>query len=223
MIATLLAAQLFVHAAASLTDALHELGAVFERHTGVQVVFNFGASSIVARQIEQGAPADVFLSADEAKVDALARKHLVVARRDLLTNTLVVAVARDSRVTVRGARDLLRLSRIAIAQPDSVPAGIYAKEWLQRSGLWTAIAPRLIPTENVRAALAAVEAGNADAAFVYRTDLTARSRIALEIHGLHIVYPVAIVRDSPAARRFVDFLQSATARRIFTKYGFGVP
>lgn len=220
MIATLLAAQLFVHAAASLTDALREAGAVFEKRTGVQVVFNFGASSIVARQIEEGAPADVFLSADEAKVDALARGHLVAARHDLLTNTLVIAVARHSRVAIRGASDLLHFSRIAIAQPDSVPAGIYAKEWLQRSGVWAAIEPRLIPTENVRAALAAVESGNADAAFVYRTDLTPRSRIALEIQGLHIVYPVAIVHDSRAARRFVDFLRSPAARRIFTKYGF---
>lgn len=225
-IALLAAATIYVHAAASLTDAMREAGAEFERRTKAQVVFNFGASSILERQIEQGAPADVFVSADEAKVDALAKQRLVRSRADLLTNSLVVVVPNDAPVKMTRARDLQRFARIAIAQPDSVPAGIYAKSWLEREKLWIALQPKLIPTENVRATLAAVEAGNADAGIVYRTDaqISKRVRVAWSVvNGPRIVYPVAVLSDERAARDFVTFLRGAEGRKIFAKYGFGAP
>lgn len=225
-IALLAAATIYVHAAASLTDAMREAAAAFERHSRAQVVFNFGASSILERQIEQGAPADVFLSADEAKVDALAKQNLVRKRIDLLTNTLVVVAASDERIAMTKPGDLRRFERIAVAQPESVPAGIYAKAWLEREKLWRELQPKLIPTENVRATLAAVEAGNADAGIVYRTDarISKRVRVVWQVaNGPRIVYPVALLSAGAAARDFVQFLTGAEARRIFTKYGFGAP
>lgn len=225
-IALLAAATIYVHAAASLTDAVREIGAAFQRKTHTTVVFNLGASSMLARQIEQGAPADVFISADEAKVDALAKQHLVRRRVDVLTNSLVIVVPSDSRAVMRRAEDVRGFRRIAIAEPESVPAGIYAKEWLQSVSLWHELQPKLIPTENVRAALAAVEAGNADAGIVYRTDarISGRVRVIWKVaNGPRIVYPAAQVSDAPAARQFLDFLRSAEARRIFARYGFGTP
>jgi molybdate transport system substrate-binding protein len=222
----LLAVTIYVHAAASLSDAMRDIGAAFEQKIGAHVVFNFGASSMLERQIEEGAPADVFVSADEAKVDALTRQHLVRRRKDVLTNTLVVVVPRDSRAAMRDAKGLQQFGRIAIAEPEGVPAGVYAKAWLQSVGLWDALRPKLIPTENVRATLAAVEAGNADAGIVYRTDAQISPRVGViwrVTGGPRIVYPAAELSGLPAARAFFDFLTSPVAKAIFAKYGFGTP
>ena len=205
MLAALLTLQ--IHAAASLTDVLREVGDAFTRATHISVAFNFAGSSTIARQIESGAPGDVFISADEAQMDRVKPFIVRGTRRDILSNQLAIV----------GERDLLKAKRIALADPRAVPAGVYAREYLERKGLWRAIEKKVIPTENVRAALAAVKAGNADSAIVYRTDDPHGFVIT---DGPTITYPAAVIRDSKEARRFVEFLSSDEAKKIFRKYGF---
>lgn len=217
-----------VSAAASLTDALQGIAKQYRE----PVVFNFGASSTLARQIEDGAPADVFISADALNMDRLARAGLIVAksRINVVANTLAVVVPDDSTLKIREARDLIG-HRIAIAQPDSVPAGIYARQYLRRNKVWDRLAPDMIPVENVRAALAAAESGDVDAAIVYKTDalISKKVKIAYEVSrasGPKIVYPAAILRDSaqkPRAQKFLDYLRSPAAREVFRRYGFLPP
>jgi molybdate transport system substrate-binding protein len=205
------AAEVRVSAAASLTDAVTEVAERYEKKSGETVVLNFGASSILATQIVNGAPADLFISADESQMNRVA----TVVRVPLLSNRLVVVGV-----------PLLKAQRVAIANPEAVPAGVYAKQWLQQRGLWTVLAPKIIPTENVRGALAAVEAGNADAAIVYATDakIARRARVAEVINdGPPIVYPAAVLRDAQnaaGARRFLEFLRSPEAASIFRGHGF---
>lgn len=229
------AATIRVSAAASLTDALRDIAKAYEQQHGDSVLLNFGASSLIARQILAGAPADVFFSADEEKMDRLQNGGFILpkTRRDILSNTLVIVVGADSVLRIRSAADLAdpSIHNIAIAEPQTVPAGIYAKQYLQKMRVWNRIARRMIPTENVRGALAAVESGNAEAAIVYKTDgmISHRARIAYEVpaaDGPKIVYPAAVVTDArerAAAQRFVDFLGSREARAIFTRYGFLLP
>ena len=228
-------AQLTVHAAASLTDAMKEISATYEKQSGDQLRLNFDASSILARQIEEGAPADIFLSADEAKMDELQKKNLLApgTRRTLLSNTLVIVVPAESGLTIRSAADLATsdvIKKIALAQPSSVPAGIYAKEYLSAQGLWERIAPKVVPTQNVRAALAAVESGNVEAGIVYKTDalISKKVKVALEIpaaDGPKISYPVAALASSAdlaAAKRFLTYLESAASLALFQKDGFAL-
>jgi molybdate transport system substrate-binding protein len=226
------AATLRVSAAASLTDVLQSLAPAYQRQTGDALVFNFGASSMLARQIQEGAPADLFISADEQKMDQLQHAHLIVAgsRRSILSNTLVIVIPGDSRLTITSPADLAGRSvrNIALAEPQSVPAGIYAKQYLRKIGLWQKVVGKVIPTDNVRGALAAVESGNADAGIVYKTDaLISRGvHVAYEVpqhEGPDISYPAAVVADSKqqaAAQRLLDFFQSPPAQEIFRKYGF---
>lgn len=223
---------ILVFAAASLTDALREIGKSWEKSSGVEVTFNFAASSLLARQIREGAPADLFLSADEAQADGLEKAGLLApgTRTSVLSNTLVIVVPGDSAAHFNSASDLKNpeVQRIAIAEPANVPVGVYSKKFLERIGLWKRVAPKIVPTENVRATLAAVESGNVDAGIVYRTDaLVSRgARIAFEIPpapGNAISYPFALVRGAPreaAARRFLAHLGSPAARAVFTRYGF---
>lgn len=221
--------QVTVFAAASLADALGEIGSAWEAASGHHPVFNFGASSDLARQIRAGAPADVFFSADTAQMDALERLGLVRAseRHDLLSNTLVVIVPATSAMRVASPRDLAGFATIAIADPQAVPAGVYARAWLEGIGLWAALAPRVVPTLHVRAALAAVESGNAEAGIVYRTDTarSTRARIAFEVaaaEGPPIRYPVATLATASgrAAAAFVAYLRSPAARAVFARHGF---
>ena len=226
------AEELFVSAAASLTDALKEIGAKFEKESNTKVVFNFGASSILARQIEEGAPADIFFSADEAQMNRIQNKIAPATRCDLLTNVLVVIAGKDSAQKLSQLSDLAKpeVTRIGIADPRAVPAGVYAKQVLTQAKLWEKIEPKIAPTENVRATLAVVEAGNADAGFVYKTDamISGKVRVALEIPSKFapkIVYPAAIVADSrhqDEAQRFLAFLKTEEAGQIFRRSGFGV-
>lgn len=232
--ARLFAAELTVHAAASLTDAMTQIGAAYEKEGGHKVQFNFAASSLLARQIEGGAPADLFLSADEAKMDGLEKKGLLLGgtRHSLLSNSLVIVVANDARSTPASARDLTRpqYKKIALAEPHSVPAGIYAREYLQKLKLWGALQEKLVPTESVRSALAAVASGNVDAGFVYKTDalISKKVRVALEIpadEGPQISYSVAVIKSSGKsgrANKFEDYLFGLKAHDIFTKFGFTV-
>lgn len=221
-----------VAAAASLTDALSEIGRAFTRDTGVGVSFSFAGSSVLARQIEAGAPVDVFFSADEEKMDRLQSRGFIrpQSRRAVLSNSLVVVVPLRSATPIRNARDLLSplVRTIAIGEPQSVPVGIYARQHLQSAGIWTAVAGKMLPTENARAALAAVESGNVEAGIVFRTDALAsrRVRMACEIARSGtppIVYPAAVTRDSPqpeVALRFLAYLGSETAVEIFQRHGF---
>jgi molybdate transport system substrate-binding protein len=228
--ASLPAAEVRVFAAVSLTEALEEIAVAYEKKTGDEVVFHFGASSMLARQIEQGAPGDLFLSADEARMDALAKQGLIVAsaRASVLSNTLVVVVPKDGGMTIVAPSQLANVRSIALAEPSSVPAGVYARTWLQKIGLWARIRPKVIPTDNVRAALAAVESGNVDAAIVYKTDarMGKRTRIAYEVpraQGPAISYPFALLRDAgnrKAAMRLLAYLKSKAAMDIFARHGF---
>ena len=228
----LAATDLTVFAAASLSDALREIVAAYENTTGDTVRLNLGASSLLARQIQEGAPADLFFSADEAKMDDLARAGLIdpATRRSLLSNSLVIVVATDSEVKLASVHDLAKATvrRLALAEPQTVPAGIYAREYLQAQGLWAAVVGKTVPTENVRAVLAAVESGNVDAGIVYKTDALSskKVRIAYEIprgQGPRISYPLAVVKGggSPqAASRFLAWLASPAGESVFAKYGF---
>ena len=227
-----LAAELQVFAAASLSEALTEVATSYERATGDRVRLDFGASSTLARQIEKGAPADLFFSADEAKMDELERRGLLLAgsRRSLLGNTLVVVVRADDPRPL-GAIDELtgpRYRTLALAEPQTVPAGIYARTHLERLGLWPRLRDRVLPTANVRAALAAVAAGNADAAIVYRTDaaVSERVRVALAVpaeEGPRISYSVAVLaesREPAAAWRLLAALGAPAGLAVFARHGF---
>lgn len=226
------AAEVMVFAAASLTDSLKQIAANYERQSGDKLLFNLGASSTLARQIEEGAPADVFFSADEAKMDGLARKGLIdpATRKSRLGNSLVVVVAADSALKIDSAHALTNgsVARLALAEPKTVPAGIYAKQWLERFLLWPAIEPKVVPVENVRAALAAVESGNVEAGVVYQTDasISRKVKVAYEVPAKDapdISYPLAVVKTAKqpeAAKKFLNYLDSREAGDIFKKFGF---
>ena len=224
-------AEVNVYAAASLTDVMKEIASAYEKESGDKILFNFGASSLLARQIIEGAPADMFLSADEAKMDELEQAGLIATetRRDLLSNLLVIVVPYDSKLVIASPEALVTKSqKIAVADPRAVPAGIYTKEYLTRLGLWRKLESKIVPTENVRAALAAVESENVDAGFVYKTDanISSKVRIAFTVavqQGPPIRYPVALIKEAKeksAAAKFLAYLQSASARKTFERYGF---
>lgn len=226
------AADINVFAAASLSDVLKEIAKTYEKETGDKVVFNFGASSLLARQIEEGAPADIFFSADEAKMDGLEKKGLILkeTRKSRLSNTLVIVVEKSSDLVVQSAKDLAqeKIKRLALAEPASVPAGIYAKSYLEKIGAWDKVAGKVVPTENVRGALAAVESGNVEAAIVYKTDaaISKKVRVAFEVPAREapdISYPIAVVKESrqtEAAKKFLKRLGSEDPGKVFERYGF---
>jgi len=226
------ATEILVFGAASLTDALQELAATYEKTTGDKLVFSFGASSTLVRQIQAGAPADLFLSADEEKMDILEKDGLLLAgtRKSVLSNTLVVVVPAGSSLQIHKPEDLAGpgVHLLALAEMQSVPAGIYAKKYLQTKNIWDKVSGRVIPTENVRAALAAVEAGNADAGIVYKTDagISKKVKIAYEVpraESPKISYPFAVIaktQHAEAARRLLTWLESPAALAVFQKYGF---
>jgi molybdate transport system substrate-binding protein len=226
------AEEVRVFAAASLTDVLKDIAKDYERGSGDRIVFNFGSSSMLARQIQEDAPADLFLSADELKMDALQKRGLIdrKTRRSVLSNTLVVVVPADRGMTITSVKELAddRVISVAIAEPTVVPAGIYAREYLLKIGVWGRVARKAIPMDNVRAALAAVESGNADCGIVYRTDalISKHVRVAVEVprnEGPDISYPFAVTTNaqSPAAaRRFLAYLTSKPALDVFRRYGF---
>jgi molybdate transport system substrate-binding protein len=223
--------DLLVSAAASLTDAVTDIAREYERDSGMRVALNFGSSSGLARQIVNGAPVDVFLSADEVQMNTVARAGLLDAatRVDLLSNQLVLVMPAGA-APVRSPTDLAgaAVRRVALANPDAVPAGVYARRYLESLGLWTAIEPKVVPTLDVRAALAAVDSGNADAAFVYRTDAVVARRAVIVFDvpladGPRIAYPAACLKHAPhptAARAFLAYLRGPKARAVFDRFGF---
>src|SRR5947209_5483538 len=220
-----------IFAAASTREAVERIAQTFQEQTGVAVETNFGASSSLARQIERGADADLFLSADENWADFLADKGLIDRRRDLLSNRLVVIVSAKSTTKLQSLDDLAspEITRLALAGAQ-VPAGTYAREALTHAGIWDRLQDRVIEGGDVRQTLAYVDREEAEAGIVYATDVIGSSkvRVALEIDSqLHasIRYPLVLIRreqEKPSARRFYDYLASPEAGEVFRDAGFGV-
>ncbi len=230
------AAPLRVFAASSLTEAMNDVADGYAATGRPRPTLVFGASSALARQIEAGAPAAIFLSADAAWMDYLAAKNLIDApsRRALLSNTLVLVVPATAprTIAIRPGFDFAGLvgdGKWATGDPNSVPVGKYAKAALTSLGVWSSVQSSLVRGENVRAALAFVETGAARAAIVYATDALASTKVA--VAGTFparshppIVYPVALIAGTtdPEARAFVAYLEGAKARAAFKARGFGV-
>ncbi|HEY6862534.1 MAG TPA: molybdate ABC transporter substrate-binding protein [Burkholderiales bacterium] len=227
------AENLTVFAAASLKDALDANVKAYQAKSGDRIAVSYAASSALAKQIEAGAPADLFLSADLDWMDYLEQRKLVRAgtRRNLLRNHLVLIAPAGSNLSVNIAPGfpvarLLGGGRLAMANPDSVPAGKYGKAALAALGVWKDVEPKVAAAENVRAALALVSRGEAPLGIVYRTDAAAEPRV--EVVGTFpedthppIVYPIAVTASGkPAAAAFEDWLGGAEAHRTFGKYGF---
>jgi molybdate transport system substrate-binding protein len=206
---------------------------MYQTKTGDRVVLNFGSSNTLARQISFGAGVDLFISADEAQMNAIAAQIDSASRVDLLSNQLAVAVPDDRPRTLASARDLVdpAIRRIAIGDPSAVPAGVYAKQYLQTLGVWPDLASKMVPSGSVRLALTAVESGAADAAIVYHTDLStsehAREALLVPLaEGPRIVYPAAVVRagkNQEGGRRLLAFLRTPDAIAVFTRAGFIAP
>jgi len=229
------AAEFTVSAAASLGEAFAEIAERFEAaHPDHEVRLNFGASGALLQQVRAGAPVDVFASADSETMDRAAAEGLVDAarRHDFAGNALVVAVPADATDLPADLAALAgpQIRRIALGQPDSVPAGRYAREALQAADLWDALSPRLIPAQNVRQALDYVARGEVDAAFVYATDLAAQPGRVLRAFDVPlsapIRYPIAAVADSrepEAAVAFVRFVLSDEGQAVLRRHGFLAP
>jgi molybdate transport system substrate-binding protein len=229
--------QITIFAAASLTNALQEIDADYTKLSGSPVIESFASSSALARQIEAGAPAQVFIAADTKWMDHLAQKDLIATRMPLLGNELALIAPAASPISPRAIDQNLdwlallgRDGRIAVGDPDHVPAGIYAKEALQHFGAWKDLELHLARADDVRGALAFVERGDTPLGIVYVTD--ARVSAKVKIVGVFpaathspIVYPAAIVKgaDSPTVQNYYRYLEGAAARRIFTRYGFKMP
>lgn len=221
-----------VLAASSLQESLTEIADAFAAGGKERPVLSFAATSSLARQVESGAPADIVLAADGEWMDVLDEKNLLAVgeRMDLLTNSLVLVapLEADARGTEALAEALAGPGRIAMADPQAVPAGRYGRAALEHLGLWNSVEPRIVPAENVRAALAFVERGEVAAAIVYATDASASKRVKItysfppESHP-PIVYPAALLAasDAGAAKEFLGFLRSEEAQAIFRRRGFG--
>lgn len=269
--------ELRVSAAVSLTESLRQVAAAFEKRTGTRTALNLAGSNTLAAQIVEGAAVDVFISADAAQMDRVARAGALLdgTRADILSNRLVVIVPRDEDPAagastgavapstpapgttpssksppgtatpatatpdasassgggpLAGPRDLLRpeLRRLALGDPAAVPAGVYARQYLERAGLWATLQPKVVPLPHVRAVVTAVSSGSADAGIVYQTDAAAfpQVRIAWIVPAGEvpdIVYPAAVLRTSrhpDEARAFVTFLRTPEAAALFTAAGF---
>lgn len=220
-----------VSAAVSLTEAMQAIARAYET-SGGRVVFNFAGSNVLSRQIVNGAPVDVFISADGAQMAVVEKAGIVSPGTliPLLGNQLAIVVRKERPQPLDSAAALAAagVRRIAIGNPEAVPAGVYAKQYLERTGLWQVLQPKLLPSGSVRAALAAVETGAADAGIVYVTDARVSDavRVATVITGPDapsIVYPACVVSSSKrkeAAAAFVTFLQTPAASRIFREHGF---
>jgi len=231
-------ASITVSAAISLKDALEDLEPIFQAQqhrknggNGTAVTNNYGGSGTLARQIEQGAPVDVFFSAAEKQMDELETQGLIDAdsRRDLVGNALVL-IAPAQAATLHSFQDLSNpaIKAIALGETSTVPAGMYAQQTLEHLGLFAAVQKKVVYAKDVRAVLTYVETGNADAGMVYQTDANTSKKvrvIAVAPADSHdpILYPAAVLRDSknkPAARAFLEFLAGPDARAVFQKYGF---
>jgi len=229
------AEELTVSAAASLTNAFTELGKQFEaRSPGNTVRLNFAASGTLLQQMSQGAPVDVFASADQATMDKAVSQKLIdtATRRDFVTNSLVLITPTQGGPEIKTLQDLsgAPVKRIAVGKVATVPVGRYTQEALEKANLWTALEPKFVQADSVRQVLDYVSRGEVDAGFVYRTDAAVmqdKVRIALTAGGhTPVSYPIAVLADSQhkaLAGQFVDFLATPPARQVLERYGFGQP
>jgi molybdate transport system substrate-binding protein len=227
---------ILVFAAASMKNALDEVNGAFTKTTAIKVTASYAASSALMKQIEGGAPADVFVSADTDWMDYGSSRKLIneETRINLLGNALVLIASRDSplgKVSIGPGFDLAALAgegRIATGDVRAVPVGLYAKSALEKLGAWAAVEKKLAMTENVRVALTLVARGEAALGIVYATDAKVEPNVKVigtfpEASHPPIVYPVAATPEAkPAARRYLDFLRSAAAKTVFESYGFTV-
>ena len=226
------AVQLTISAAASLNDVMTAIGNDYQKqHSGVKLRFNFASSGTLQRQIEQGAPVDVYLAAADKNMNELAARRLILAdtRRELAQNRLVLIVPKNSTLSLHRFKDVLSnsVTHIAIGAP-SVPAGMRAQEVFTRLGIWPQVQRKAVRGKDVREVLAQVAAGNVEAGVVYRTDALVSPRvrvISMAPTSMHapIRYPAAVVAESQnlnAARAFVDYLNGARAKTIWRQYGF---
>ncbi|WP_431087598.1 molybdate ABC transporter substrate-binding protein [Paenibacillus sp. 8b26] len=228
--------ELTISAAASLTDALKEIQHSYEStHTGIKLNFNFGGSGALEKQIEQGAPSDLFLSASTKNMKSLVDQQLIDTKKQKtwLTNELVVVIPADGTMNIASVTDLTKkeVKKVAIGIPESVPAGNYAQEALTKAKLWDTLQSKLVQAKDVRQVLQYVETGNADVGFVYKTDaLTSqKAKIAFEVDPKTyspVEYPIGIVKASKHIQESEDFyayLQSQESLNIMAKYGFTIP
>ncbi|WP_418026490.1 molybdate ABC transporter substrate-binding protein [Paenibacillus sp. JJ1722] len=228
--------ELTISAAASLTDALKEIQHSYEStHTGIKLNFNFGGSGALEKQIEQGAPSDLFLSASTKNMKSLVDQQLIDTKKQKtwLTNELVAVIPADGTMNIASVTDLTKkeVKKVAIGIPESVPAGNYAQEALMKAKLWDTLQSKLVQAKDVRQVLQYVETGNADVGFVYKTDaLTSqKAKIAFEVDPktyLPVEYPIGIVKASKhiqEAEDFYAYLQSQESLNIMAKYGFTIP
>jgi molybdate transport system substrate-binding protein len=224
--------SLLVSAAASMKDALEEIKPIYEQSKpNINIKFNFGASGALQQQIEQGAPADIFISAARKQIDALEQKGLLVpgTRTNLASNRLVLIVGNNT-TAINNFFDLTdtKIKKIAVGEPRSVPAGQYADQVLKKLGIFEGLKPKLVLANNVRQVLASVESGNADAGLVYATDAKISHKVKVvvtadEKYHSPIIYPMAIIKSSkniPQSRQFVTFLSGSQAQIVLKKYGF---
>ncbi|MFA1819658.1 molybdate ABC transporter substrate-binding protein [Virgibacillus oceani] len=225
--------ELFISAATSLSDVMNDITEAFEAsHPYIHITVNFGGSGTLSQQIQQGAPVDVFLSADQIQMDFLEEQDLILPdmRTDFTGNRLVMIGEKDNGWEVDSMEELhsLEADNIAIANPDSVPAGNYTREALISSNVWEDLSDQFIFAKDVRQAMTYVESGNADIGFVYYTDAlkSSNTEIIMEIDtSLHdtITYPAAVMTNSTSSREaeyFIEFLESHTAEEIFEAHGF---
>lgn len=231
------AQEITLSVAVSLKDAVEELGRGFmAARPGVTLRYNFGASGDLQKQIEAGAPIDVFLSAAQRQMDELEKQNLIVSasRRAFARNVLTVVKPADSRIDIAKPADLLeaRVARIVIGSPKTVPAGQYAEESLRAVGLWERLGPKIVFSENVRQALDYVARGEVDAGFVYTTDAATRAQGVKEAFRppddsyRPIVYPGAVVAASKQpvlGQAFLDLLGSPQGRTVLSRFGFQPP
>ncbi|MBW4558895.1 MAG: molybdate ABC transporter substrate-binding protein [Trichormus sp. ATA11-4-KO1] len=225
-------ANLLVSAAASLQEALAEIKPLYQQSKpNINISYNFGASGALQQQIEQGASADIFISAASRQVDTLEQKGLLVpgTRTNLANNRLVLIVPKNT-VAITSFDNLAdaKIKKIAVGEPRSVPAGQYADQVLQKLGIFNQVKSKLVLGNNVRQVLAAVESGNADAGLVYVTDAKISHKVKVVVaaddkYHSGIVYPMAVIKSSknvPAAKEFIEFLSGNQAKAVLAKYGF---
>lgn len=225
-----------VSAAASLTEAFTAMEKEFEtENPGTDVVFNFAASGTLRSQIEGGAPIDVFASAAQDQMDILASKSLIRndTREDFVENSIVLIVPSGNGLGITGVEDLTRsdVKNIAIGNPETVPAGKYAKESLTSAGIWDSVSGKMLMGENVKQVLVYVERGEVDAGFVFSTDASSAQEGRVEVVtpvpvSTPVTYPIAVVastRHLKESQKFVDFVTGETGRTILEQYGFNIP
>ena len=228
-----LSKELYISAAASLTDAMKEIGSQYEAsHPGIKLIYSFGSSGALQTQIEQGAPADVFVSAAQKQMEALDQQGLILSdtKKALLLNKVVLIVPKDSALQLADFAALTdkKVQKIALGEPKAVPVGQYAEDIFMHLGISDAVRPKAVYASDVRQVLAWVETGEVDCGIVYATDaaISDKVRVLLEAPaGSHkpVIYPVAVLKASKqadAAKDFTAYLASDEAKTIFTKYGF---